>query len=226
MQLITKIDEANSHKEARSLMLAGWTALPGQWKRFDHKWEKALRKGGLEYFHAKEMRDHPFTMKGVDITNDQLMFGLVIRLDRKDYQEVYKDGGQWGGKVQPDSMYGLCFRYLLAGALEVGSHEYGSNLKLDFVIETGHANQGAPSAILDELKKQRLKGASEFLGSVTPAGKKECYGLQAADGLATGAAWNETEDGSKIPLGDTSDIGTLAAVQNADSGGCRPPIPE
>ncbi|MDR3376720.1 MAG: hypothetical protein P4L98_23625 [Ancalomicrobiaceae bacterium] len=212
MQLITKIDEANSHKQARSMIMAGWTARLGQWKRFDQKWEKGLRKAGLEYFHAKEMPNHPFTMKGVKIANDLLMFGLVIRLDRKDYEEVYR-ASQWGGKVHPDSMYGLCFRYLLAGVLEVGTHEYGANLTLNFTIETGHPNQGAPSEIINRLKKDRIKGTSEFLGSVMPADKKECFGLQAADGLATGAGWSETEEGSTVPLGDVSDVGTIAAVQ-------------
>jgi hypothetical protein len=209
MLLTMKLDEANSHDEAEVMVMGGWIARLGQWNRFDHKWKKALRKHGLEYFHAQEMPRHPFGLKAAKVSDDHLMAGFVIRLDRKDY-EVYR-AGPWGGKAQPDSMYGLGFRYLLSAGLEVGLHEY-PDLKLNFIVESGHPNGGAANEIVERIKRQKIGGVSEHLGSVTMMGKKESYGLQAADGLATGAAWTEKPSGSTIPLTDISGAGRLLDV--------------
>lgn len=208
VQLISKIDESRTHQESNLMTMAGYTARLGQWSRFDHKWRKGLRKAGLEYFHAQEMPDHPFGIKGTKIADDNLMFGFVVRLDRRDYEEVYKDG-PWGGKAQADSMYGLCFRYCLSAVLEIGLHEYPNNLRLDFIIESGHPNEGAPNEIVRRLKNMKIKGVSEFLGSVTPLEKRECYGLQAADGLATGAGWVEAGEGY-VPLVNISAAAKLS----------------
>lgn len=190
VQLITKLDEARTHEASDFMMMAGYMARVGQWNRFDHKWRKALRKAQLEYFHAQEMPHHPFGVKGAYISEDNLMCGFVVRLNRRDFEEVYR-AGPWGRKAQPDSMYGLCFRYCLSAALDVGLAEYPNDLRLDFIVESGHPNEGAPNEIVRRLKNMKIKGASEFLGTVTPMEKKECYGLQAADGLATGAGWIE-----------------------------------
>jgi hypothetical protein len=211
VQLIAKIDEANTHSKATIMTMGGYMARVGQWNSFDHKWRKELRKSGIDHFHAQEMAKHPFTLKAPSIADNHLLVGFVVRLDRKDYEDVYRNG-PWGGKAQPDSMYGLCFRYFLSACLEVGLGEYHPNLKLDFIIESGHMNEGAPNEIVRRLKKQNIRGVSEYLGTVRPMLKKECYGLQAADGLATGAAWAEGPEGSSIPLADVSLAGTLAQV--------------
>lgn len=193
------------------MTMAGYMARIGQWNRFDCKWEKGLRKAGLPYFHAKEMPNHPFTLKAPKIADDCLMVGFVVRLDRRDYEEVYR-GAPWGGKAQPDSMYGLCFRYLISAALEVGLGEYRPNLQLDFVIESGHAKEGAPNEILRRIKRRNIPSVSEHLGTVTTMDKHECAGLQAADGLATGAAWAEGPDGSSLPLTEVMDAINLSDV--------------
>jgi hypothetical protein len=209
--LISKIDEARTHKGSDLMTMAGYTARIGQWDRFDRRWRKGLHKAGLEYFHAQEMPSHPFGLKGAKIADDNLMFGFVIRLDRRDYEEVYR-AGSWGGKAQPDSMYGLCFRYCLGAVLEFGKHEYPDDLTLNFIIESGHQNEGAPNEIVNRLKRQKISGVSECLGTVTPVNKTECYGLQAADGLATGAAWVEAGEVPPVPLVDISGAGRLSAL--------------
>ena len=190
MQLIAKLDESSTHDESPMMTMAGYMGRIGQWTRFDRKWGKALRKAGLDYYHTHEMASHPFAEKGVGIADSNLMCGFVVRLDRKDYQEVYRRA-HWGGKVQPDSMYGLCFRYCLGMALEIGRHEYPANLRLDFIIEAGNQHEGAAREIVQRIKRERRFGAGKYLGTAGPARKKDCYGLQAADALATGAAWYE-----------------------------------
>jgi len=121
VQIITKIDESGTH-DTPYMVMGGYAARLGEWNRFDHKWKKALRKAGLGYFHSKEHGDHPFALKGVKIADENLMFGFVVRLDKADYQKFYREGG-WGGKAQPDSMYGLCFRYCLSCVLKWATAE-------------------------------------------------------------------------------------------------------
>lgn len=187
MQLVSKIDEAGTHTDSPYMTMGGYSALLNQWSRFDHKWNKTLRKHGLSYFHVKEHGDHPFALKGPQIADDNLMFGFVVRLDRADYTKSYRTGG-WGGKAQPDSMYGLCFRYCLSLVWQVAKQELSqSGLVLNFLLEDGHPNSGGPTEIIKTLKKKRISGLSEFLGVAVTGGKKQHAGLQAADGLASGA---------------------------------------
>jgi hypothetical protein len=185
--LVSKIDESGTHGRSTSLIMAGYTARLGQWNRFDVKWRKALRRAGLEYFHAKEHWKHSFAANAVTIPDRNLLFGFVARLDKEDYDRFYRQGG-WGDKAQPDSMYGLCFRYCLSFVLQQALiEEKREGLRLDFVIESGHPNEGAPAAIVARLKRNRIKGMSEFLGSAILGEKREVPGLQVADGLAFGA---------------------------------------
>jgi hypothetical protein len=160
---------------------------------FDLKWRKALNSAKLEYFHAKEHWKHPFTAKAIAISDDYLLFGFVAKLTEPNYKKYYRDG-PWGGKAQPDSMYGLCFRYCLSFVLNQVLLEVPSkDFLLDFVIEEGHQNQGAPAAIVSQLKRKRISGVSEFLGTVTLGEKTKIPGLQAADGLAFGAWHDESK---------------------------------
>jgi hypothetical protein len=199
VQVISKIDEGFTHQDAPFMVMAGHTARLGQWNRFDTKWRKGLRKSGLTYFHAKEHHDNPFALRAPKITDDNLMFGFVVRMDRADYQQHYRKGG-WGGKAQPDSMYGLCFRSCLSMILQQVRHEIPrDDLELNFIVEEGHENEGAPNAIIQQLKRKRISGVSEFLGTVTTAEKKKIPGLQAADGLAFGAWYMDANDA--LPLG-------------------------
>jgi hypothetical protein len=179
--------------------MAGYTAGINQWNRFDLKWKKTLRKSGLEYFHTKEHWNHPFAAKAAKISDDNLMFGFTVKLKESDYRRFYREDPQWSGKVQPDSMYGLCFRYILSFVLQQALLEVPSkDFVLNFIVEDGHRNSGAPTEIVRLLKKKRIAGVSEYLGAAIPGEKKEIWGLQAADGLAYGS-WH-AESTSSVPL--------------------------
>lgn len=215
MQLIAKFDESNTHAEAPIMTMGGYLGRLRQWNNFDRKWQKELRKAGLDYFHTKEMAGklsaYPFARKIAQITDDYLLAGFVIRLDKRDYDEIYRNAS-WGGKVQPDSMYGVCFRFFLSACLEVGVHEYGSDLRLDFVVESGAEHEGAPNAIVRRYKKEPTFKVRNILGTVRAMRKAECYGLQAADALVTSSMWVEKPEGPLEPLIDISGAGTLAQV--------------
>jgi hypothetical protein len=118
-------------------------------------------------------------------------------------------------------MYGLCFRYLLAGVLQIATEQLPhKDLVLNFVIESGHSNAGAPAEIVRRVKQKQLPGVSEFLGEVVIGEKRRVPGLQAADGLASGAwhlerkgipqlgpptqpsiqGWNPRQTGWRVPI--------------------------
>jgi hypothetical protein len=212
MQLITKLDEANTHRGAGFMIMAGYIGRLGEWNRFDRKWGKALRKAELPYFHGKEHYGHPHAPKIVAIPDKFLICGLVTRLDEIDYKKIYK-AGKWGGKAQPDSMYGLCFRYTLSAVLDIGLRELRRpDLRLDFIIESGHPNEGAPNEIMRQLRGKKISGVSEFLGTVTPMEKEDCYGLQAADALAYGAAQAESGYPSLINVDGRAELVNLKGL--------------
>lgn len=87
VQLISKIDESGTHGKSPHMIMAGHVARINQWNRFDLKWRKALKKAGLEYFHAKEHYGHPFAAKAVKIADDNLLFGFVAKLSEADYKK-------------------------------------------------------------------------------------------------------------------------------------------
>ena len=202
VQIISKIDESGTHGRSPHMTMAGYTARVNQWNRFDLKWRKGLRKAGLEYFHAKEHVNHPFAVKAVKIADDHLLFGFTVKLAEADYKKFYRQDPQWGGKVQPDSMYGLCFRYCLSFVLQQILLEIPSkDFVLNFIVEDGHPNAGAPTEIVRLLKKKQISGVSEYLGTAIPGEKTKIPGLQAADGLAYGS-WHmehETGDFASVP---------------------------
>lgn len=189
--------------------MAGYTAQINQWNKFDAKWRKALYKDGLDYFHAKEMWRHPFTPKAIKIADDNLLFGFVAQLREDDYKKYYRNG-DWG-RTSPDSMYGLCFRYCLSFILHQACLERPKkDFVLNFVVEKGHKNQGAPAEIVAQLKRKRIDGVSEYLGAVSLGEKKQVPGLQAADGLAFGA-WQDSA--KNVPLVATPPDSTVQALR-------------
>ena len=119
------------------------------------------------------------------------------------------------GKPSPIACTGFASATVCRRHWRLAPHEYPNDLKLNFIVESGHPQCGAANEIVERIKRQRISGVSEYLGSVTQMRKRESYGLQAADGLATGAAWTETPAGSKIPLLDISPAGRLTALSKS-----------
>jgi hypothetical protein len=132
VHLITKIDESGTHGASPYMIMAGYTARLDQWNRFDIRWRKGLRKADLNYFHAKEHWKHPFTSKVIRLSDSNLLFGFVARMSESDYKKFYREG-DWGGKAQPDSMCGLCFRYCLSLVLQQALIEFSSSSDTKFL---------------------------------------------------------------------------------------------
>ena len=175
MKLIAKIDETNTHG-APFMMMAGYMARVSAWEKFDRLWSRGLKRAGLDYWHGVETATHPFALDAHEISDSNLLFGFVVRMNKTDFA-IYR-AGAWGGKAQPDSMYGLCFRYCLSFVVQRAVAELPRrSLTVDFVIEKGGPNSGAPATILEELRSKKVPDFSEFLGTVTLEDKKLVPGL-------------------------------------------------
>lgn len=205
------------------MTMGGYMALQNQWNRFDHRWKKALRAAKIPYFHVKEHDGHPFALKAVRIADDNLMLGFVVRLAQADYLNHYREDSRWNNKVQPDSMYGLCFRYCLSVVMRAARGEMQQqDLSVDFLVGAGHPNSGSAAEIVRTLKKRRIPKISEYLGKGAIGDAKKIPGLQAADGVTSGAwhleqrgipvlyppvdpthslrSWNPARTGWKVPI--------------------------
>jgi hypothetical protein len=110
-------------------------------------------------------------------------------------------------------MYGLCFRYCLSFVLQQALIELPHNgLVLNFIVEEGHPNEGAPATIVSQLKRKRIREVSEFLGAAVPGEKKRVPGLQAADALATGAWRGEARDPQFTDIPQDASVSELRRI--------------
>lgn len=186
VHLVAKLDESGTDSDSPVMTMAGYVGRLEQWNRFDRKLKKALKKAGLEYFHTVDHKKSPIAEKVGQIADSCLLFGVAARLSDKDYLESYRQL-TWPGKAQPESQYGACFYYCMSKILEIAQNKYPNDLHINFVLESGHRNVGAPNEIITRLKKNSFLEGVECLGTVTTDEKIRSYGLQAADGLATGS---------------------------------------
>lgn len=191
------IDESGTHDSGYTI-LGGWVGRLGQWAGFDPKWDKLLKRSELTYFHSKKMRGSQGEFKGWDIERKQafmgkasalapknLEFGFSVTMRDVDYKRLYLAGGRpKGGRL--DSRYGLCFRHCLSFVSHhaIDAFKQADELKIHFVMESGHKNYGDADRIFNEVKKSRLTNEQyivETLATITCGDKKDFPGLQIAD---------------------------------------------
>jgi hypothetical protein len=200
------IDESGTHGQSAFMILAGWVGTLGQWNHFDIRWRRLLRRNRIAYFHAKELESRQKEYKGwtdaqaeklvrdcVRFTDEHAAFGFAVRISQNDYHEYYRNDGVLP-KMQPDSMYGLAFRFGAAFVPDMTRKLLNRNdFTLNHIVEDGHPNAGSCHEIIKSLKKLNAPQFSEHLGTVTLADGDDFPGLQAADGLAYGAWANDEE---------------------------------
>jgi hypothetical protein len=187
-------DETGTHAESPVQMLAGWVGRLGRWNSFDLEWEKAVRRSGLPgYFHATEHWNREagakFAPWGAHLTAKHLLFGYVIELDKGSYEKYYV-GDNRPRKPQLDTMYSLCFRYLLVFLLvRLPTLVRTDDILLNIVLEEGARGSADACRVVQQLRKQpETKDVVKMLGGVSFEPKEKWPGLQASDALAFGAA--------------------------------------
>lgn len=205
------IDESGTH-ESGVTVLGGWVGRLGQWATFDPLWRKLLKSEQLTHFHSKEFRHGQGEFKGwsaerknrfVDkaqrVSLKNLEFGFVIALPDATYEQHYVAGDR-PRRVQLDSPYGLCFRYMLSMIPGLAYEAFpGRKLDINFVLENGHKNAGDVLRIYEKVKKTPTRNPYELailemLGTIEFDDKRKFPGLQVADVNAYSGFRNEMSD--------------------------------
>jgi uncharacterized protein DUF3800 len=190
------IDEAGTHGGSPLTVMGGYVARLGQWRHFDEKWVRMLRRYGLTHMHTIEMLqangqfrrgwDQPRAMellhKAQKIINRHSLFGISAFVSDDDYKNFYA-AGEKPRKIPLDTRYGLCFRLMLISITQRLQLEERRHICLNVVLESGAKNAGDATRIFNLFKKEAPQ--RDMLGRLSFAGKKEMPGLQAADSIAS-----------------------------------------
>ena len=215
MDLIVYIDESGTHAGSPLTVMAGYISSPERWNAFEAEWESFLKTQRIDHLHSKELyhgqkyfRNLPWERRAeigdqaTAIINRHAMLGFVVVLDNKDYQEIFKDAAS-PRNVSLDSKYGVCFRLALSFLPElVNLIDKEENHKIFLVLESGAENQGAAPMMLEQYRMVAERSLARMVRNVAFAGKRECFGVQAADLLAFTSLRCEREGNAKAESTD------------------------
>lgn len=225
------LDESCTHNESEIFVVAGYVGHAAQWRKFDKKWKRLLAKYELPYFHAKEIKPISSLCRGWSqdkcnelfreterLSHQASIFSFISSLKKSEYNEIYKvhEKRRPKGMIAPDSMYGACFRYCISLLPVMLEKVFGDKeITLHVILEGGHNNVYDAVRIWGLLKTHREPLFQRILGTVTIAKKSECYGIQAADGLAYTGHKYEKRDAPVVthPMDDTTWQKSLALAE-------------
>jgi Protein of unknown function (DUF3800) len=220
MQTVTVyIDESGTHDSAPHMIMGGIVGRADQWPEHDRRFVGLLKKNGLTYFHAVELRHRKNEYRSwSDFSAQQLLLGIdrlqnrttlyrfATLLRKSEYHGHYRSGER-PKKIPLDSMYGICFRCSLSLASELSDRAFGSgNYVLNFVLEENQ-RFGDALRIFHQIKKY-LPELAKVLGTCIPGKKKEYAGLQGADAISFSGYRHEV-------IGDESDLVGFKGLKEA-----------
>lgn len=197
-------DEAGTHESSTKTVVALLVGSVQSWDSHRSEWAALLDKHGLDYLHAVDMLNRTRQYSGWDydriaevltaannITERNVLFGVVATLTNDDFAMVYRKG-KAPQRAQLDSKYGICFRYALSNVLSFLRGHHGEEHEIDVMMESGAKNGGAAKTIFDQIKKYGDDFTNAALRSSSIGDKKKFVGLQAADLIAYPAYKLET----------------------------------
>lgn len=138
------LDEAGTHAEAPVLTVAGYGALPSQWKLFTKEWNATLRPAGIKCYHATDAQALKGEFKEWDAPKrDELVArllpiipkyaaGIAISIVMKDFNVTFAS--------RPDlkdilgDPYAACFQWLVQTLVNL-AQEHRSDSSLAFIHE-------------------------------------------------------------------------------------------
>jgi hypothetical protein len=208
------IDESGTHADSRTIVLGGYVARLGQWRRFDGEWSPLLRRYGLTHFHSKdfwhskkefkgwnEAQKLAFTHKAIAITDRHTVFGFSVSMTKTDFDEHYLTEPR-PKKFQMDSQYGVCFRTALVFAVGMLRAEFPAEMErslVHLILEDGARGIGDASRIVAQLREHESRNYGRFIGTLTLGEKRRFPGLQIADSVAS-SSWKQMGNAELVEL--------------------------
>lgn len=207
------IDESGTHGSGTTV-LGAYVGTAQQWDIFENKSRALFAEKGVKKYHAIDLRRNDGDFKGWTVTEkgefrdhlsmfaNDLAFSFVCVLIDKEYDEHYAKGLNTR-LARKDTKYGICFRailsQILARLLKDRPQEWATgNLKIHFVAESGHKNQGSTLALYTTIKKYVDADVKNVLGGLTFECKDKCVPLCVSDTLAYWVWREETNQKNKI----------------------------
>jgi Protein of unknown function (DUF3800) len=218
-------DEAGTHSSSKKTVIAMLVGSVEQWDAHHHDWTALLARYGLDHLHAVDLFNRKKAFSGWklndiaelvvtanDITERNILFGVVSVLTNDDYVMVYRDGHR-PRKLGLDSKYGLCFRYGLSNIISFLRGHHGEDHTLDVMMEAGDPNIGASRTIFEQIKRVGDEYTANLLRSVSEGAKKAFTGLQAADLIAYPSYRIETAYSVTTLDAQVEDVGAVNLVR-------------
>lgn len=179
-------DASGTDDKSLCLVMGGFVAPVDRWVAFEHDWAVLLKEKGLEYAHARKLRQwrddrrEQFYLETNYLLRRTVLFAPATTIRHADYKRVYPDNTI----SHKDSIYGMCFR---ATMVSVCMHvrESWPEEEIAFIVESGDAGQGSAQKIADLM----IKGSEIFnqlrlvypIKSFSFANKRDFGALQVAD---------------------------------------------
>ena len=204
------LDESNTDGPRPDMTMGGFVGSGRQWELLERRLRRLQRRDHFGVFHASDFKARKNDFHGWSdekcsqligdfavAVRDELTEGVTVSLSYRQYREEYKDLPFPKGMRQL-SQFGLCFQtslnYLIQTVLKInGKH------RLHIVVEDGHPNVGAASAIFSDAKKSLKRNGIDVLGTVTRALKSECEPLMIADFQAHLGGLNDIRTRAGLP---------------------------
>jgi len=178
--LTAYIDESGTHGPSPLSVMAGYVADPRQWRNYEKRTAKLFRRYRVDVFHAIDVKRGDGCFKGWPVDrklsfmdefgaiNNDLEFGFVSILKTADYDAFYAKK-QRPKKVIQDPKYGVLFRAIVAGMVEVIAQlrKWPPNLQLHFVLEQGHPNGPDAVRLYQWSCSKMSERARQALGPIT-----------------------------------------------------------
>jgi uncharacterized protein DUF3800 len=225
MQLTAYGDEAGTHSSSKKTVIAMLVGSVQQWDAHHRDWTALLKRYRLDHLHAADLFNRKKAFSGWkpndiaklvvaanDITERNILFGVVSVLTNDDYVMVYRRGGRLR-KIGLDSKYGLCFRYGLSNIISFLRGHHGEDHTLDVMMEAGDPNIGASRTIFAQIKNVGDEYTLNLLRTVSDGAKKAFTGLQAADLIAYPSYKIETAYSVTTLDARVEDVGAVKSVR-------------
>jgi len=213
MIITAYIDESGTHDGSPHTIMAGYVAPFGKWIKLEDRWDRMLKRHGVQYFHATEWlqgkkqfkgwtyeQKMQFILEAEKLIKSYVSFGITAKLGNADYEQHYVAGNR-PRKPQLDTKYGICFRMILS-VLPRMLDDIAKNPsdELHLILEDGHKNAGDAVRIFRMFKDEAPPDISRMVNKLSFADKKNTKPLQVADSLAYSAF--RVEQTNHIPLID------------------------
>ena len=200
-------DESGSHADSSILCVAGYVLQVDQARRLEAEWASVLSRFSLPYFHMSECAHGTQHFKALSkeqrIEAEKMMIGIIKRRVEKGFA-ITVDVPAFGELISSDRQrdivgdpYTYCVKTCFNSIAHWCNKKY-PDARVAYIFEAGHASQPLANTFLNNIVAiPELRDRHKYLSHAF-VGKRDAFGLQAADILA----WLWTQEVKRLSCKD------------------------